>query len=432
MEQTGAPVEQKGIYCRSCGKAIPADSKFCPYCGASVNIQQSAPSYPPYNPNLYRSLKSQESTWQKARKFAAIVVAWAALLVFIEVAFNVATLLWGTSIIFPNSGYHFAIFIVTPYLVTLFEVTGWSFIIYFSFIVVAIVASFVWMTKKSWMPMIEELVGKRPKEGHSPLFAISTVFFAVLFFNIAFNLIIMALGINPSTSDIGEGDLWETMYSLANASVWEEIITRVMFIGVPMLLYDLVRKDRKELRRYFLGGGFELKGFALFLLFFSAGMFGAAHVFNWDLWKVFPTFVSGVGLGFLFLRYGLYASIMMHFFVDYLAIPTYVFDSDAALVAVGLLTLVIIAAGFICFVYYSGKILKFVFGWEIALEKPVTADIGQQMQYQGAPQQPYAPSAPYHQEPPRQGFMFVCKYCGGTEARYQDGSLTCMRCQKKN
>ncbi|MFA5312910.1 MAG: CPBP family intramembrane glutamic endopeptidase [Methanomassiliicoccales archaeon] len=377
-------------------------------------------------------LRKEASTWQKARKFAAIFVAWAAFAIFIEVVFNIAALTWGTTIIFPNSGYHFAIFIVTPYLVTLFEVTGWSFLIYFSFIFVAIVASFLWMTKKSWRPFRNELVGQSLKDGHSPLFAISTVFFAVLFFNIAFNLIIMALGIDPSSSGIGDGELWETMYSLANASVWEEIITRVMYIGAPLLLYDILRKDRKDLRRYFLGGGFELKGFALFLLFFSAGMFGAAHVFNWDLWKVFPTFVSGMGLGYLFLRYGLYASIMMHFFVDYLSIPTYVSDSDAALAAVGLLTLVIIAAGFICFVYYLGNILRFLFGWELALEKPVTAGDGQRTRYQGGPPQQYSPPVPYHQAQPRQDFMFVCKYCGGTEARYQDGSLTCMRCQRKN
>ncbi|QLH74871.1 MAG: CPBP family intramembrane metalloprotease [Methanomassiliicoccales archaeon] len=424
MEQTGGDAP-KWPFCGHCGRAIPKDSRFCPYCGASTSLPRSVPAYSPY---LYSSLP-KETTWQKTRRFAAIVVAFVTLAVLIEVALNVVLLLWGVTIIAPNSGLHFPIFIVTPFIVTLFEVTGPAFLLYLGFIVVCIVASFAFMTWKSWRTFNEELMGIRPKGGHSPLFVIATIFFAVVFFNVIFVLLVQAFGVEPSSPGLEDQDLWEIMYDLANASIWEEVITRVLYIGVPLLLYDLVTGHRKPARRYLLGGGFELKGAAIFFLFFSAGMFGVAHVFNWDLWKIAPTFVSGLGLGYLFLRYGLYASVMMHFFVDYLAMPTYVFESDLADVAVGLLTLAILAAGFICFVYYLGKVYTFLTGKEIILEKPVTTGGTVVVdQYNVSVPPPVQSSLPT----PQTGFGFVCRYCGNTEARYHDGTLTCTRCQRKN
>ena len=49
-------------------------------------------------------------------------------------------------------------------------------------------------------------------------------------------------------------------------------------------------------------------------------MFGFAHSFNWDLYKVLPAFLAGLAMGYLFLKFGLYAAIMFHFFTDYLSI----------------------------------------------------------------------------------------------------------------
>ena len=57
-----------------------------------------------------------------------------------------------------------------------------------------IVASFVWMLKKSLHKFAHELTFQIHDEGHSPLYMISTLFFAVIAFNILFYLIIQLLG----------------------------------------------------------------------------------------------------------------------------------------------------------------------------------------------------------------------------------------------
>ena len=35
------------MFCRKCGKELPDDSKFCPYCGMSVNLENEEINYTP-------------------------------------------------------------------------------------------------------------------------------------------------------------------------------------------------------------------------------------------------------------------------------------------------------------------------------------------------------------------------------------------------
>jgi len=166
-------------------------------------------------------------------------------------------------------------------------------------------------------------------------------------------------------------------------------------------------------------------------LLFSALMFGLAHISLWDWYKVLPTFFSGLALGYLFLRYGIYASIMMHFFIDYLTIPYYA-SNKAWFVSlpIFLLELAIIVVGVACFVYYASKVLGFMNGGRSPLKKkaaPAAYALPQQM---GAPPLQQNSAGPYPRTPPAPAF--VCKNCGGTEARYDNGALYCLRCGKKD
>jgi hypothetical protein len=260
------------------------------------------------------------------------------------------------------------------------------------------------------------------------------LFFAVIFINVAYYAVLSLLGVQVRTPDFTTPDLWKQIVSLASASVWEEIITRMLFIGIPLLAYGLLTKKAKNYRRYFLGGGFELGRPELVFLVFSAAMFGMAHFFNWDVFKVLPTFISGLVLGYLFLRVGIYASILLHFFIDYLAMPTDVWTGDAVTVLIGFLTLACIVMGAVYFIYYSNQAFTFLTGKKIQLERPIPVSVAPTY----VPPTSYASEVPPYPTPApvqmlsRPAIGFVCRNCGNMEARYTDGALYCMRCGQKN
>jgi len=89
----------------------------------------------------------------------------------------------------------------------------------------------------------------------------------------------------------------------------------------PPTLNDYLRsRTTNGLWGYILGGGFKIGPLEAFFIVGSALMFGLAHVAGWDLWKALPTFVAGLGFGYLFLKVGIHASILLHFAFDYLSL----------------------------------------------------------------------------------------------------------------
>lgn len=63
-----------------------------------------------------------------------------------------------------------------------------------------------------------------------------------------------------------------------------------------------------------------LKNFTYFLIAFSSILFGLAHYLSgagWDIGKVSEAALDGVALGYLYVRYGLHASIIFHWGVDF-------------------------------------------------------------------------------------------------------------------
>jgi membrane protease YdiL (CAAX protease family) len=110
-------------------------------------------------------------------------------------------------------------------------------------------------------------------------------------------------------------DTWIDWYGLLNASVWEEVLCRLCMIGIPMAILGLLMKEKKSWKCLF--GRFEMSGAAVVFIIISSLVFGLAHLQGWDVYKIIPTFVTGLAFGYLFVKYGIYASIMLHFLVDY-------------------------------------------------------------------------------------------------------------------
>ncbi len=428
--------------CWSCGSDSPAHYNFCSRCGAPL---ATPPPYRPAKPVTVRDI-------------GRLMGAYSTIPLLILMAVNVIMTIWAIGLVYPHMDKNINLFVVTPWLVTFAELTGWGFLLYYIFLAAAIAASFVWMLRKSARPLKDELTSKPVKE-HSPLFTIGTMFMAVLAFNVIFYALVASSGTSPTSPDYYSPDLWAIVYGFANASVWEEVVTRILLLGVPLLLIDALRRSvsvrarERKLHQYILGGGLEIGKVEAGLLLFSSAMFGIAHVWSWDLWKIVPAFAAGLAFGYLFLKLGIYASILLHFAFDFLSIPLLVWPGLALEMGLGLLSLLWVAVGVAFLAYYLAKGFGWITGrriwpdvpfrtkpvpyapppyWNQGVYPPQPPQQGQppvQHQYQPA-QYPPVPAPVQHRQPPADpgAFGYRCQHCGNMEAHYKDGQLVCTKC----
>jgi hypothetical protein len=365
-------------------------------------------------------------------------------------------MIWGGSVVLPialNPAQGTSLFLIIPWtdpLLTILNLTGVAFGVYYVLLVIAITASFVWLVWKSKVTFKDEISFRPLRFGHSPLYIVGTIFFAVLAFDTLYAIFLQLIGVQVITPDFPGLEVWQLLQSLAAASVWEELITRVLYIGVPLLVLDLLSKKMKDPKRYLLGGGFKMGAKELALLWISSGLFAYGHIVSWDAWKIIPAWIAGLAFGYLFLHIGLYASIVLHFSFDYLSVPIDLTSSLLVVLTIGLIALFWEIIGGVYLVVYIRKMILFLIGAEkrpkpqIVTAYPSTNQQGnapfgyqgQKTMQGGLPPQTAPPGdalqrSPYARNQPGQGF-FSCKYCGWTEARFRDGQLECARCGKRN
>jgi len=218
-------------------------------------------------------------------------------------------------------------FLITPHPLAFAVLQGGSLTAYYVFLVAAVALSFGYMLYETYQRRkdIWEMLktGARPED--ASLLLLAEVFFAIIFFESAYTLLLMALGVNPQVPDVvtGKVEIWQRFYEFAQASVWEEIAARVILIGVPYMVYvSYARKDAtpRDLLSALYGGHGDFSPVVVGLIVFSSVMFGAAHLTGWDAWKVLPTAVAGLGFAYLYVKKGVHLSIMLHFTFDYIGI----------------------------------------------------------------------------------------------------------------
>ncbi len=354
------------------------------------------------------------------------------------------TLIYGMDMVYPELAIRsFTQYIVLVGVSPLFTMSGNLLQAWYVFLVAAIVASAVWVAVTSRRKFVDELLMRGDARNHSSFFDLSGLMFMVLFVNTMIVLMLMALGSDPA-DPTEEAETWELLFLLANASVWEEIIARVLLIGMPLIALDAARRQRRKPWKYVTGGGVEITGAEVVLILLSAGLFGLGHLEGWGAWKVFPAGLAGVAFGYMFLRHGLASAIFLHFSFDYLSAPLLVFeDSVGVLLTLGIGMYLWLGAGLVFLAYYGIRVVEFFSGKKyFEVRRTVVA--------RPAPMPPWqAPRIPSAEKDdlrtthgagrgveraggaeylPGFGGGFVCPACGATQARWLTAGLQCLRC----
>lgn len=444
--QQPAPAPPTDEMCTICGASIPSTGDYCPRCGAIKQSKRYSGLPPAGNRRTWTGSPIQyyrvvKTDWRKVGKSVSAFV----MLTFVaQLMLSIVTLFYGMKWVVPailDEWHGFDLFLIAPVVIKFLSISGYFLLVFYFFLIGVIVSSCTWVFVTSIRGFSKELSMTAASREHSPLFETCGLLFATLFFSV-----LVALIFRTTTSEVpSTGTLQESLFLLANASVWEELIVRVLLIGLPLLFVDILRRTRAhKWHSYLLGGGFKLGTPEAILIMVSAVVFGYAHYASgWGAWKIIPASAGGLAFGYLFLRFGLAASIMLHFATDYLGMPIEVFNSNGLSLITGLGILIWLGFGLIFFSYYLTRIGEFLTGQRLldAGRAPApTAWVGPSVQNSFQP----PANGPYDARPPgwNQGFAsdpssyqhygfsggYVCARCGNTQARWVDGRFQCMRC----
>ncbi|MCL1984753.1 MAG: CPBP family intramembrane metalloprotease [Methanomassiliicoccaceae archaeon] len=350
-EDTGYAEIEKGYgneECDKCSESAYRGFSFCPKCGRPVVTR-------PANGVPAGSTHKNQKLANTVRIIGLFLMLNCAAMLF----FEMYTVFWGMDGIAAGiEHYSLGVLFLVPSPVVLFWVSGIFADSYYLFLVMAVTLSFVFLLYKSYRGIALVLKENTEAADDIPLYSVATLFAATIAINLIFNLLVTAAGSTPATPG-PPAEPWMDWYSLLNASVWEEVICRIVYIGVPITIIALLLKEKEAWKRLF--GHFELDNAAAVFIVISSLIFAAAHISSWDIFKLFPTFVSGLALGYLFVKYGVYASIMFHFLVDYLSSVEWVLgEGDTATALLGLFLIVVVFLGIVFVIWYTARVIKFV------------------------------------------------------------------------
>ncbi|MDI6855522.1 MAG: CPBP family glutamic-type intramembrane protease [Candidatus Thermoplasmatota archaeon] len=233
---------------------------------------------------------------------------------------------------------YWVFFVLIPLPLPLFQLQGHLLALYYILVVLVILLSFIWLLKS--------------KKRADSFITLAQVFLATLFFIEAYYLVLRIFGagyVVPSPEN-----LQDHLFKVTNACFHEELICRVLLLGLPLFFVRAIAGKVQTLKSYILGGNLKLDAPATFFLILSSLIFACAHyLLGWDLYKILPAFIAGLALGYLFLKFGLHISILLHLSFNYLGLVLGAFGTLAPLIVTVIYTFLL----FIGFIYFL-KLLR--------------------------------------------------------------------------
>jgi len=475
--------------CYNCYRLIPADARYCPFCGfdqveksgfilkttkdSTAGSSSTSQEVPPqqasthyvvsqqwmepgtgtsgYGEEPFRYVTREERmlTWTDVAKLVgSIGTVIFLIMLLLEFGYAIAGLrMLPQMASFP---YAYPFYFITPFVVGIYAIQGIGYaVIYVLFLLIALIA-FVSVLRGS-RNFTKELTLRNNRVEGSTLFLISSLLMTYMFVSLAVVFILEAIGQSPSAPNFSSNPVYMNYFLFLFAPVWEEIAARVLLIGLPLLIIASLRhtKDRPSWR-YLYGGNLPMTPAAVFFLIVSSVMFGLGHWLagsGWGFWKIFPASIAGLFLGYLFLKKGLFAAIIFHFGVDAEELLL-LSNSNAAAIFSAFAIVVWALIGFMFFIYYILLMMSFLSSRSLLPEKVRERYVAHTTTAQASPasatvssaqggQQEHVPLRPYEEgrytriNHDETIFGFVCSNCGSTEARYKDGTFICVHCGKE-
>lgn len=392
--------------CPHCGRET--QGKYCPTCGYKFETSSTGG---------LGSLGGSKDILIRLINFSSV---FALFLFLAYLVLNTSILIWSLEWV-PQylAESETMIYVVLLIPVPVVEITGTTFILYFFIIAFFILFSYImifYLGIEDFLRYVKETIvskGENTSTIKSPIPRLAFIFMALLFFSYSYYMILESIGISPSTPGLDQFDLWQIIYLMARAAVWEELLVRTVFLGLPMLLYIFKKRNKWEWN--YLYGGFGLKErFVIIPILLSSTIFAVAHLGGWDLYKLPPTFIAGLVFGYIYAKDGLHSAILLHFIWDFLSVPTMVFDIANIDIYLGVLILLWMAVG----AFYAYNYTKRGIRWFIGKKKKTVVSENHKKTKTLVPGLTAA---------------YVCSQCGNNKAVYtEEGKLECIRCGNRS
>ena len=340
---TDLSVPNGGAPCQFCSRSKSMGHHFCNVCGRDLSNDPSTydvcPGCQEYRDAGYRfcaicgrSLRSQQGVvpaFQRkgdGPRIPLILMTFSVLLgvgILIYEAF--AGIVKIPYLMDAVEGLHFWLFIITPEVTDILELNDTGIRILYIAELIAVLCSIAYLIYSAVMKALtsKDGIASIQETGLYEAICLNGLLFL---FQMAYVMICMANGVDIDSVEFG--DVAESMIALMNASVYEELLCRVMMLGLPIGIICILAKKKDVPAYRYLLGGFGFKGWMWVFVLLSAGFFAAGHLSGWGLWKLIPTFLFGLMTAYLFIKYGLYATISIHFLTDFIMAETWVTGSD--------------------------------------------------------------------------------------------------------
>jgi len=346
--------------------------------------------------------------------------------------FNTGLMLLSTQMILPETLVNETeVIIVFPLLAA--EISGYTYAIYYLFLVASILLSYAVIFYTGWEDLISYIknvlrgkfkkLDKENRTTSSPILRLVTAFTALLFISLTYVIMLELIGrgIEPPERFL-EMEVWERVFSLTEAAVWEEVIVRIAYIGIPMVIYA-VAKGKKNFTKYLLGGfGFDER-YSVTLVIISTIIFAVAHLpgWGWDPLKVIQVVPAGIFIGYLFVKDGIHSAILIHFVWDFLfgGVTDMMLDISNLSLILNLMIIFFWVGG----LYYTYEYITKFIRW-------VTEDREKEVKKE---KEGFDEEREVKDHTAGVTIGYVCQSCGYNKAEYtNEGKLRCTRCGTKS